>query len=75
MIKTQFNNKIRPIRSDNCLEFTSNRMENLKKSKGTLNQYSCSYIPEQNNKIEKKNKNLINIVKTLKLKAQISLKF
>lgn len=40
MVKTQFQVKIKAIRSDNGSEFTS-----------TIQQFSCLYTPEQNSRV------------------------
>ena len=51
MVETQFNAKIKCIRSDNGTEFI---MKDFFKSKGILHQLSCVDTPQQNAIVERK---------------------
>lgn len=75
MIKTQFNFKIKIIRSDDSLEFTSNKMKELLEHNGNIHHFSCPYTPQQKSRVEKKYKNLLNIARALKIQAKIPLKY
>ena len=58
-IRTQFNNFIRILRSDNAL------VSSFMSSHEINHQSSCAYTPQQNGVVERKNRRLIETARTL----------
>lgn len=72
MIHTQFESKIKQIKSDNGLEF---HMPEFYKSHGIIHQKSCVYTPQQNGVVEQKQQHLITVARALLLQASLPKKF
>ncbi|CAJ2651582.1 unnamed protein product [Trifolium pratense] len=62
MIQTQFNHKVKIVRSDNGPEFF---MTEFYASKGILHQTSCVESPQQNGRVERKHQHILNIARAL----------
>jgi hypothetical protein len=65
MIKTQFSQKIRILRSDNAKEYTSSSFASYLSDKGIIHQTSCAHTPQQNGAAERKNRHLLDVVRCL----------
>jgi transposase InsO family protein len=61
MIKTQFAQKIRILRSDNAKEYTSRSFAYYWFDKGIIHQTSCAHTPQQNGVAECKNRYLLDV--------------
>jgi hypothetical protein len=72
-VKTQFNQNIKILRSDNGGEFTS--MRPFLNEHGTIFQHTCAYTPQQNGVVERKHRHLLNIARALRFQANLPLKF
>ncbi|KAJ0764103.1 putative RNA-directed DNA polymerase [Helianthus annuus] len=72
---TQFEKKIKIIRSDNGTEFVNNQMNLFCKSKGILHQTSCAYTPQQNGVVERKHRHLLNTARALMFQSNLPLKY
>lgn len=66
-IHTQYNKAIKCIRLDNGLEFPSTLCQQLFSDHGILHQKSCPYTPQQNEKVERKHKDLLILYRSLLL--------
>ena len=61
MIKTQFTQKIRILRSDNAKEYTSSFFVSYLFDKDIIHQTSYAHTPQQNGVVERKNHHLLNV--------------
>jgi len=72
MISTQFQHKIKCLRSDNGAEF---QMHEFFASQGTIHQLSCVETPQQNSVVERKHQHLLNVARSLRFQAHLPLDF
>ncbi|XP_020704869.2 uncharacterized protein LOC110115833 [Dendrobium catenatum] len=75
LIQTQFNSKIKNLRSDGGGEYTSREFTKLLNHHGIHHQLTCPYTPEQNGIAERKHRHLIETTRTLLHASNLSLKF
>ena len=57
MVETQFNTKVKSIRSNNGPEFN---LTSFFQSKGIFHQKSCVETPQQNGVVERKHQHIMN---------------
>lgn len=65
MIETQFNTKIKILRTDGGREDCNTELSRYLVSNGILHQMSCPYTPEQNGLAERKHRHIIETTRTL----------
>ncbi|KAJ0536451.1 putative RNA-directed DNA polymerase [Helianthus annuus] len=75
LLVTQFEKRIKVIRSDNGTEFVNNQMSLFCKTKGILHQTSCSYTPQQNGVVERKHRHLLNTARALLFQSGLPLRY
>ncbi|XP_071722966.1 uncharacterized protein [Rutidosis leptorrhynchoides] len=71
LILTQFDKRIKVIRSDNGQEFNDFQFY---ASHGILHQTSCVECPEQNGRVEKKHQHILNVGRALLFQSKLPLK-
>lgn len=75
MLKTQFEVKIKTIRTNNKGEFFSTRFQNLLKEQGIIHQKTVPYTPQQNGVVERKHRHLLKLARSLMIEASLPKKF
>ncbi|GJY16990.1 putative RNA-directed DNA polymerase, partial [Tanacetum coccineum] len=75
LILTQFEKKIKTVRSDNGTEFVNSKMTEFFNSMGIVHQTSCAYTPQQNGIAERKHRHLLNVARSLMFQGGIPLSF
>jgi hypothetical protein len=70
--ENEFDFKIKKIRSDNDFRFKNSRIEDYYDEKGVKHEFSVKYTPEQNRVIERKNRTLIDMTRSILLEYNVS---
>ena len=73
MIHRQHNKQIKVLRSDNGTEFRG--LKSYFQEKGVLHQTSIRYTPQQNGRVERKHRHILNVARALRFQANLPLKF
>ncbi|KAL2933741.1 Retrovirus-related Pol polyprotein from transposon TNT 1-94, partial [Bienertia sinuspersici] len=74
-IKNQFNATIKSVRSDNALEFVEGKCKELFDEMGIEHQTSCVDRPQQNERVERKHRNILEMARALRFQAGLPLKY
>jgi hypothetical protein len=75
LVNTQFSTIVKIFRSDSGGEYMSNDFQSFLQTKGIISQRSCSYTPQQNRVAGRKNRHLLDVVRTLLIETSIPSKF
>jgi Integrase core domain/GAG-pre-integrase domain len=75
MIQTQFQKSIKCIRSDNGTEFTSRIMKQFLVENGIVHQTSCVGTPQQNGRVERKHRHILNVARALRFQSNLPISF
>jgi hypothetical protein len=73
MTQTQFGKKVKCIRSDNGTEFTS--LQHYLAEHGILFETSCVGTPQQNGRVERKHRHILNVARALRFQANLPIEF
>lgn len=71
--ETQFGKTVKKVRSDNGTEFLC--LSDFFKSKGIIHQTSCVATPQQNGRVERKHRHLLNVARSLLFQSSMPVKF
>lgn len=74
-IKNQHRSSIHIVRSNNSTEFTSLDFQIIIKTNDIHHHLSYTYTPQQNGKVEKKHRHILQVARSLMLQSHIPLKF
>ena len=75
MIHTQYDTKIKILRTDNSTEYFNSVLNNFISKKGLLHHNSCIESPQQNGISERKNRHLLEVALSLLFTANVPKKF
>lgn len=73
MIERQFETRLQAIRSDNGSEFTCLRQYSA--TQGILHQTSCVSTSQQNERVERNHRHIINVARALYFQANLPIEF
>ena len=75
MIKSQFDKKITITRSDNGSEFTSGPMHEFHLEHVIIWEGSCMDTPQQNGRVERKHRHILNMARALRFQVHLPIQF
>ncbi|RVW95943.1 Retrovirus-related Pol polyprotein from transposon TNT 1-94 [Vitis vinifera] len=75
MIETQYNAKVRVLRSDNGGEYQSSDLQKYLEEHDIIHQTTCSSTPQQNGVAERKNRHLLEVVRASLIAAKIPISY
>jgi len=74
MMKNQFY-RVKVVRSDNGSEFTSSPLQMFYHENGILHESSCVDTPQQNERVERKHRHILNVARALRFQANLLICF
>ncbi|GJV19603.1 retrovirus-related pol polyprotein from transposon TNT 1-94 [Tanacetum coccineum] len=74
-VSTQFETQVKIVRSDNALEFVKGQCGPYLLSKGIVHQTSCVDRPQQNGRVERKHRHILDTARALRFRVKLPLKF
>jgi transposase InsO family protein len=63
--QNEFSLRIKKIRSDNGTEFKNSQIEGFLEEEGIKHEFSSPYTPQQNGVVERKNRTLLDMARTM----------
>ncbi|RVW49190.1 Retrovirus-related Pol polyprotein from transposon TNT 1-94 [Vitis vinifera] len=75
MIETQYNAKVRVLRSDNGGEYQSSDLQKYLEGHDIIHQTTCSNTPQQNGVAERKNRHLLEVVRASLIAAKMPISY
>nr|XP_016468765.1 PREDICTED: uncharacterized protein LOC107791253 [Nicotiana tabacum] len=73
LIYTQFDSKLKCLRTENGIEFFNDQLQTLLKKQGIVHQTSCIYTPQQNGTVERKHRSILDMARALRFQAHLPL--
>jgi transposase InsO family protein len=71
MIRTQFEKKLKVIRSDNGTEYINHDLQTYFQNEGIVHETSCVGTPQQNGVAERKNRHILEITRALLIETSV----
>jgi len=75
MVNTQFDMKVQRIRSDNGREVMNETLHTYFCQHGIIQKSSCVDTPQQNGRVERKNRHILNVARALRFQASLPINF
>nr|XP_009757051.1 PREDICTED: uncharacterized protein LOC104209975 [Nicotiana sylvestris] len=75
LVKNQFHCSTKCLRSDNGTKFFNNQVTGLLQEHGIVHQSSCVYTPQQNGRVERRHRSILDIARALRFQACVPLQF
>ncbi|WKA10953.1 hypothetical protein VitviT2T_028493 [Vitis vinifera] len=75
VIETQYNAKVRVLRSDNGGEYQSSDLQKYLEGHDTIHQTTCFNTPQQNGVVERKNRHLLEVVRASLIAAKTPISY
>lgn len=72
-VQTHFRNSVKTLRSDNGLEFDNEQCKQFFAKNGVVHQTSCVYRPQQNARVERKHRHILEVARSLRFHASLPL--
>ena len=70
-VETQFNKRVKTVRSDNGTEFLNEECKGIFSDRGIVHQRSIPGVAQQNGRVERKHRHLIETARSLRLHASL----
>jgi hypothetical protein len=70
-IQTQYSTVVKVLRSDNVTEYTNMAFGEYLSSQGIQHQTTCPYTPEQNEVAERKNRHLLEVIRSMMMSMNV----
>ena len=74
-VKNHFNTTIKTIRTDNGTEFLNETLRSCFTTHGILHQTSCPNTPQQNARVERKHRHLLEMARAIQFQAYFPIHF
>lgn len=74
-VKNQFKSSIKVLRSDNAREFDDEECRKFFQAQGIMHQTSCNYRPQQNARVERKHRHVLEVARALMFQSGLHLSF
>jgi len=75
MVQTQFRRDVKIILSDNGLEFLSGSTKQFYLQKDIIHHTSCTDTPQQNGRVERKYRHILNVARALRFRVHLPIDF
>lgn len=73
MVERQFKTRVQTVRNDNGTEFMC--LKSYFATEGILHQTSCVGTPQQNGRVERKHRHILNVAHALRFQAYLPIQF